>query len=475
MNRYTIHCLCIFNCLIILSLNAQNDYSISWKKTFGGTNHDEARAIRQTNDGGFIIANYSLSSDGDVSGNYGSYDYWVFKLNSQGQIEWEQNFGGSGSDLVKDIYQTTDGGYFLVGKGGSDDGDVSGSHGSSEYWVLKLTEQGNISWQKSYGGSGGDYCRSVKQTSDRGYIICGDSGSDDGDVSGNHGSDDIWLVKTDASGNIEWQYCYGGSDPENGWVVIQTSDGGFVAGGETLSSDGMVENNHGNADAWIFKVDANGNLLWQRCLGGSAMDGLNKVIETRDGSLLLACYTESSNGDVSHNHGGEDYWIVKMDQLGNILWEKTYGGSLYEDPWSITELYNGNFMINGRTSSNDGDISDHHGGSDFWLIEIDAAGNLVWESTFGGSQDDKGMTVIQNTDQSIMISGETWSNDVDVSGNKGLADSWVVKLTRTGQEQEPTQTAVPLLNTTYSIFLILLILLMGIIMLKSHPQGGMKV
>ena len=174
--------------------------TIQWQKSLGGSDVELGSYIQQTNDGGYIVAGQSSSIDGDVSGNHGaSVDYWVVKISSLGAIEWQKSLGGTGQDAAFSIKQTTDGGYIVTGESDSNDGDVSGNHGSQDIWVVKLNITGAIEWQKSLGGTESESTFSIQQTNDGGFIVAGGSSSNDGDVSGNHGDVDCWLMKLTGS------------------------------------------------------------------------------------------------------------------------------------------------------------------------------------------------------------------------------------------------------------------------------------
>jgi len=229
--------------------------SISFARVFGGSDDDRAYCIQQTSDGGYIVAGYTYSNDIDVSGNQGVYDYWVVKLDSSGNIEWQKCFGGSDDDRAYCIQQTSNGGYIVAGYTESNNGDVSGNHGKNDYWIVKLDSSGNIEWQKCLGGYYNDYACSIQQTSNGGYIVAGYTESNNGDVSGNHGSYDYWIVKLDSSGNIRWQKCLGGSGDDRAYSIQQTSDGGYIVTGYTESNDGEVSGNHGSKDYWIVRLD----------------------------------------------------------------------------------------------------------------------------------------------------------------------------------------------------------------------------
>jgi hypothetical protein len=171
---------------------------------------------------------------------------------------------------------------------------------------------------KCLGGSGSDNISCVQQTSDGGYIVAGSSNSINGGIEGNHGSSDIWVVKLKGSGKREWQKCLGGSSYESATSIQQTSDGGYIVAGFTSSNDGDITGNHGLTDAWVVKLDDSGNLNWQKCLGGTDEDRAHSIQETSDGGYILAGSSESDDGDLTGNHGRSDYWVIKLESLTGI-------------------------------------------------------------------------------------------------------------------------------------------------------------
>ncbi|MFB6257912.1 MAG: T9SS type A sorting domain-containing protein, partial [Flavobacteriales bacterium] len=209
----------------------------------------------QTSDGGFLVGGESRSSNGDVGGNNGSGDHWLIKLDGSGNLEWEQNFGGSGSDGALSIVQSSDRGFTIAGNSESSDGDVGGNNGGFDQWVVKLDSTGTIQWEENLGGSAAEEARSIVQTPDGGYGIAGFSASSDSDVSGNNGVWDYWILKLNSSGSIQWEKNYGGSAFEDARSIIHTSDGGFAVAGESKSSDGDVGGNNGKRDFWVLKID----------------------------------------------------------------------------------------------------------------------------------------------------------------------------------------------------------------------------
>ena len=411
---------------------------IQWQKCFGGSSNDGANSIQLTADGGYIVAGNTGSTDGDVLGFHGGLisDYWIVKLNNTGTIQWQKCLGGSGYDNASSIQQTTDRGFIIGGTTSSNDGHVSGNHGRSDYWIVKLSEAGNIQWQKCLGGSGNETAQSIQQTNDEGYIIAGFTNSKDGNVSGFHKGEyyDSWIVKLDKAGNIQWQKCLGGGSQEIAWSIQQTNNGGYIIAGETYSNDGDVTGNHGEHDIWIVKLDEAGNIQWQKCLGGSGSDYSKSIQQTNDGGYIVAGYTKSNDGDVTGNHGGSDIWIVKLDEAGNIQWQKCLGGSSYDQAYSIQQTNDGGYIIAGETSSYDGDIIDyrelgyHYHHSDSWIVKLNEVGNIQWQKCLGGINDDRASSIQQTTDGGYIIAGDTSSKDGDVTGNHGKRDVWIIKI-----------------------------------------------
>jgi len=385
-------------------------------KCFGGTDYDYLYNVIQTNDGGYLAVGYTNSKNGDVSSNHGKRDGWLIKVDSTGNTIWSKAFGGTGTDYLCIVRQTDDNGYVAVGYTASNDGDISGNHGGYDGWIIKIDSNGNTIWSKAFGGTGDDSLQSIIIASDGGYLAVGHTVSNDGDISDNHGNGDGWIVKVDATGTKVWSKCFGGFGAEKLNSIYQTSDGGYVAVGYTLSNDG-----------WIIKVDSSGNLLWSKAFGGSSSDILYNVIQTDDGGYIAVGNTYSNNGDISGNHGGYEGWIIKVDSSGNLLWSKVFGGTSAEQLNSIYQSDDGGYIAVGYAYSNDGDISGNHGNGDGWILKVDETGNKEWSEVFGGTNYDSFDSIIKTSNGEYITVGYTESNDGDVSGNHGNGDGWIVK------------------------------------------------
>ena len=425
-----------------LSLSAQP--TIQWQKCLGGNSIETAYASQQTTDGGYIIAGSAFSfNNGDVMNVHGGGDFWVVKLDSTGAIEWQKPLGGSSTEVPYSIKQTSDRGYIVAGQTHSSDGDVSGYHGGLDYWVVKLNSAGAIEWQRALGGTYDDTAQSVEQTYDGGYIVAGRAGSTDGDVqSQSHGLYEIWVVKLSATGDTQWEKLYGGSSAEIAYSIRQTSDGGYVFAGATKSNDGDVTGNNGNDDFWVVKIDSVGVIEWQKALGGIGADAARDVGHTSAGGYIVSGTAGSGNtGQVSGSHGDFDVWVVKLNNIGELQWQKALGGSKPDYGSSVAETSDEGYIISGISQSTNGDLLGNLDfGSSAWVVKLSGAGELQWQRALGGTLPDRLYAAQQTNDGGFFLAGETESNDGDVSGNHGSSDFWVVKLSPLSSPTTTPQT-----------------------------------
>ena len=416
--------------------------SIQWQRSFGGSDSDEPTTVLQTTDGGYVVAGYSRSIDGDIFGSHGYMDAWVIKISPGGDVEWKKAYGGTDLDWIYSLKQTSDGGYVMAGQSSSNNWDVSGNQGLGDFWVVKLGETGNIQWQRSLGGSKVDFGRSIDITPDGGYIVAGYTESTDGDVSEAFGGWDYWVVKLDEGGVIQWQRSYGGSGNDLCRSISATMDGGYIVGGESRSENGDIANPKGGKDYWVLKLNFEGKILWEKSLGGTSSDVGVDILEAREGGYVAFGHAHSINGDISNPRGMFDYWVVRLDEEGEIVWEKSLGGSENEYTGDITQTQDSGFVLLGLTQSTNGDVVGNDGAADMWLVKITGDGDLEWQKALGGSKTDYGQAIQQTTDGGYIAAGYSLSNDGDVAQNKGLNDFWIVKLSKetTPTRELPAQT-----------------------------------
>ena len=407
--------------------------TIQWQKSFGGSYFDEAYCVKHTSDGGSIVVGTTASWDGAVFGQHGNSDYWIIKLKADGSLQWKKVLGGTGPDFAYYCLETEDGGYVVAGYAFSNDYDVSGNHGDFDGWVVKLNSVGAIQWQKSFGGSGWDTFWSIQPTSDNGFILVGRSTNADGDVTENHGKFDVWVVKIDHLGEIQWQKSFGGSEDDIGYAGQQTSDGGYIILGRTSSIDGDASTNNGNVDVWVLKLDSLGVIEWQKSFGGDGGDIGSRILQTDDDGFLFTSYVGShDSGDISGNPDLSlfDYWVVKLSPQGDIQWQKALGGSGRDYARDVVKAVGGGYVVIGESESTDGELIGNIGLSDFWLVKLSESGDLVWQKNYGGTDYDFGFTIDNTTDGGYIMAGFAWSKDGDLMGsnNIGYNDYWIVKL-----------------------------------------------
>jgi hypothetical protein len=441
----------------VLDFYAQGP-NIEWQQCLGGiysqadtssgllfSGQDWIKKIRKTDDGGYILVGSTGSNDTDVSGNHGLMDIWVVKLNSTGVIQWQKCFGGSYNDNGSDIQQTTDGGFIVCGWTYSIDGDIIGSgfHGTqnndnSDIFVFKITSSGVIQWKKCLGGNKVEKAYSIKQTVDGGYIVAGETNSNNnGDVTGFNPNNasfqaDAWVVKLSSSGNIDWKKCFGDSEDDSFNSVEILNDGSFYFSGNTASY--QASGNHGGYDFWVVKTDGFGNALWQNLYGGSASDYCNSLKVTPDQGFVFTGETYSYNGDVfgSNNidNNDSDVWVIRADNLGNILWQNALGGTISEGGNDVVLTMDGGYAVTGYTNSFNGDVSYNYGYKDFWIVKLNGAGSNMWEKCYGGIANDICNSIIETNDGGFVLAGSIESSDFNstISGSHGNGDGWVVKL-----------------------------------------------
>jgi hypothetical protein len=327
---------------------------------------------------GAYTLNYAVA---DTAGNQASVTRTVNVVVGS----WDKAFGGTSSDVAESVVSTSDGGYLLVGYSNSGvGGDKSqNSQGVSDYWAVKIDGNGNKVWDKTFGGTGNDYARSVVSTSDGGYLLFGDSNSGaGGDKSQNlQGNNDYWAVKIDGNGNKVWDKTFGGTINDVAFSAVSSSDGGYLLVGYSQSGAGgdKTQGNQGSWDYWAVKIDGNGNKVWDKTFGGTGGDVAYSAVSTSDGGYLLVGYSNSgAGGDKSQNSQGySDYWAVKIDGNGNKVWDKTFGGTGNDYARSAVSTSDGGYLLVGDSGSGAGGdkTQGNQGSNDYWAVKIDANGN----------------------------------------------------------------------------------------------------
>ncbi len=365
---------------------------------------------------------------------------FAIQLTAQPAIEWERSYGGSWSECVYGIVPTHDGGYVLAGNSNSTDGQVTGNHGYDDIWVFKIDSIGELIWQRSIGGSLGEFANSIRATPDSGFVLVATASSDNFEVRDNHGKSDMLVVKLTKDGEIAWKRALGGDRSESGNAIQLTADGGYIVAGGTYSEYGQVSGNHGGYDFWLVKLTAEGEIEWQKCFGGSGDEIAFSILQTQDNGYIVAGTTTSKDGDVSENNGKKDYWIVKLNEELEIEWERSFGGQRNDYPEEVVQAADGGFVVAGYAQSHSGDIVDHRYGVNYWVVKLSAEGDSLWTKCLGGSGDDEAYSMQPTADGAYIIAGYTGApssyigkTNFDVSGFNGYLDYWIVKLSDEGE------------------------------------------
>ncbi|MEP7232535.1 MAG: hypothetical protein ABI691_19900 [Ginsengibacter sp.] len=366
----------------IIKFNAVGE--IQWQKMIGGDNTDFARCITVTSDGGYIIAGESESdSSADKSENSrGGPDIWVVKIDSIGNVMWDKTLGGSGAEVCTAIRQTKNGGYII---GGASNSNISGEktencRGDFDFWVVKLDTKGNVEWDKTLGGNKFEYCGGMELTDNDNVVLCGNSASDSSTEKPekNRGTvADAWAVKLDMKGNLLWQKVFGGKNDEMFLGISKTNDSGLIITAFSNSNKGFEksEDSKGGMDIWVIKTDKNGNKMWDKTLGGNADDRQPWCVnQTLDGGYIIGAMSKSGiSGDKTDScRGNYDFWVIKLNSTGKIEWDKTIGGNGYDELRGIEEIKKNQFIITGISGSDkSGDkTAITRGEADYWIVYL---------------------------------------------------------------------------------------------------------
>lgn len=424
----------------------QYSFNIDWQKSWGGTAEDFGNDIKTTTDGGFITICTTRSTDQMVLDLHGyNFDAWVVKSDALGNVIWKKCYGGTKDDYGKSIIQTSDGGYLFVADTKSNDGDLITHYGlqtKKDVWVVKLDSNGNLIWQKNIGGSNDDEAHSVLEVDD-GYLVIGETYSSDFDFTINRGNNDAFASKLNLDGVLMWSKTYGGGGGEYMMQAIKNSNGTFTILGGASSRNGDLENSGYHmsgsgvfyGDLWLINISAEGELLRSKCFGSFIEDNGHTLTPSHEGGFILAGTTTSNGGDVSGFRSVQDIWIAKIDANWNIIWQRCYGGSAVESPAMILQDHTGGYVFAGSTSSNNFDVTGNHPSNnnsfsnDIWLVKIAENGDISWQRCLGGSAGETANGLTATANGKFALIGNTTSRDGDVIGRTNTGqDIWVLQV-----------------------------------------------
>lgn len=403
---------------------------LEWEKVYGGSQYEKGNSIIKITDSAFLVLGYTRSLDGDVTTNLGSSDIWVIKVGYNGEILWQKSYGGSESETGESISKTLDGGFIVGGYSYSNDGHLTENKGYCDGWVVNLDSDGNVMWQISVGGSDEDRIKDIVQSSnDSSFIFVGSTTSVDGDLSANFGGEDIFVGKISKYGELLWVNNFGNVLADDGNELVSDSLGNiYVCGTQYFVS---------SSEFYLLKISPGGNLIWEKNYGGTDYDDCWGLCLTDNNRIYLIGSVYSHDGDVTFHYPGifNDLWLIAIDSTGQLLWDKTLGGSVSDFGHSIVPNGPNSLLIAGGSSTpNNGDVTGHHGFeyTDFWVLNVDTLGELKWAHCFGGTDVEIAFAIAPINETSVMVTGVTYSFDGDVSFHYPsefyTGDIWVTKI-----------------------------------------------
>jgi hypothetical protein len=397
--------------LFLYKLTIAQEPVIEWQKVYGTQYVEQSNFfdIQKTPDNGYVLFGAAdrdgIYENARMQGGIGN-PALIYKIDAYGNLQWKNAFSDNDNTIYNSGLQTAAGKF--IGCGYFDDQSV---FTGKDVLLAQVSSTGVLEWSKRLGGSGNDRAWSVAPTLDNGLVFAGYTFSTDGNVTGNHGGSDVWVGKCDLSGNLLWQKCLGGSASDCAYSIVQLTDGGYLVAGTTASTNGDVTSNAGDADAWVVKLDGNGNVVWQKTYGSSSFDEFRKIRLTADGGFIAIGSAGANTGIVTNNHGSADVWVVKCDNSGNLQWQKCYGGSFEDIGADVQPAIEGGYLLNCTTMSSNGDVrgtpSFMH---DQWVVKIKDNGVLEWTKLISTPNDDAA-TAILPVDQYRFIAVENWEEN----------------------------------------------------------------
>lgn len=449
-----------FGVFSFCSLSAQD---IEWQQVLGGIHSEYLYDVKATPDYGFLLAGSSFSgTTGNKSGeSRGDLDYFLWKMDESGKMEWQETFGSPGNDYLYCVGLTREGGYILGGASATlsdtnlaNDDKKHPGFGNMDFWIVKLDPERKEEWQLTLGGIGNDQLQSIQQTADGGFIVGGSSASPASSEeekqigkkqSEAFGNFDYWVIKLTANGTVEWEKSFGGLFSDQLKEIVETEDG-YLIGGISNSPGGRGNKtapNYGSNDFWLIKTDKKGSILWQKTYGGEGDERLAGLIKTEKGYLIAGSTATSGafpeGGKTAVNAEGVDFWVMEIDKEGHPLWDATYDIGKWDVLVQLTQAENNSFLLGGYASGEIGSSKTNaRGVNDFIVIKINAEGESLWRKTLGGTGSDHLKGVVQMRDGGYLLAGNSNSKKSDDKDKASLGgnDYWIVKLGNEAKKAE---------------------------------------
>lgn len=401
-------------------------------KVLGGSANESIRAVAATTDGGFAALGHTQSQDGPLTNkNNGGFDMWLLQFDDKGNLLWHKTYGGSGNDRGVDLVTTPAGNLVLVGFMEGKTPDATEAAPSQNLWVVQVDANGTVQWEKIFGYAGSDYATQVIADGEGNLIIAGVLDVTASQGLGNqiqkHAGGDYWVLKLNAQGELIWRNYFGGLQADTPYALATTNDGGYLVAGTTDSADTDISQNRGGYDCWVVKIDHQGQLEWEASFGGSQIDTAYAIAPTQNGYYRIVGDSRSTDQQVTQNKGAADMWLFDISPAGEMVHEKCFGGSHFDVGRSLYPLSNGYWLVSGSSRSADGDLLKNQGQNDAWTMVLDpTATEILWQQTLGGGEVDFAYDAIQLSDGSLVTVGDTQSQSGDIPTNYGFTDALIV-------------------------------------------------
>lgn len=401
-------------------------------QVFGGSANESARAVVATPDGGFAVLGHTQSQDGFLAEKTNnSFDMWLLRFDGGGNLLWQKTYGGPGNDRGLDLINTPTGNLVLVGFLEGKAPGAPTSPNSQNLWVVQVDAVGTVQWEKTFGYAGSDYATQVIADADGNLVIAGvldvTASEGLGNQTQKHAGGDYWVLKLNAQGELIWRNYFGGLQADTPYALETTPDGGYLLAGTSDSADTDISQSRGSYDCWVVKIDSQGQLQWEASFGGSQIDTAYALAPLQNGHYRIVGDSRSSDQQVTQNNGAADMWVFDIDLSGELVQEKCIGGSNFDVGRSLYPLSNGCWLLAGSSRSTDGDLQKNQGQNDAWMVVLNpTASEIIWQQTLGGAEVDFAYDAVQLSDGSLIAVGETQSQSGDIPINFGFTDALIL-------------------------------------------------
>src|SRR5665648_412109 len=383
--------------MFIFFLHPLSRYALSkefvWEKNYGGIQADISAEIILSGEKNFIIVGETNSKGA------GNNDAWILKLDEEGNILWDKTYGGEKNDGAFSIVEAEDHSYIICGY------TWSKGKGKDDGWVFKIDQNGKVLWERTFGDNSTDTLFSIIKSKDGDYVAVGRTNSK------GPGNSDAWVLKLDEEGNVLWDKTYGGEENDGAFSIVEVEDHSYIICGYTWSKG------KGKDDGWVFKIDQNGKVLWERTFGKGDRDRLYSLIEDHDKGYVAVGYADRVFCSLCSEQGY--VWVIKMDETGEQVWEKKFGGSTYDIAYDLIQHKEGGYVIVAKTKDKLKETSVA------WLLKLDQKGNIENKIVINRAKDNYFKSIIKSKDEEYyIVTGDTWSKSL------GSSDIWLMKLTK---------------------------------------------